>query len=713
MSFRAGNLRERITIERPTAVPDGYGGQVDGWEAVATSIAAEVKPISGNATTEAEVLVGTATHRIMIRLWGSTAGVDATHRVIWRGRAMKVLGAVPDFARRMIDMTVEAGAVLAIAAVTLTSAAAFHSHAAAAGELTPDGLPPMPAITRYVDLTAGDNSADGLTPATAWRHAPAMEGETDNAAAYTPVAGDHIAIKRGGRFHGRWAPRGSGAAGNPVLYSGNAWGTGAPALIDGAQPVTTVRVPIDQADAGGATNWNDPAMRVVEWTDDGRETVLYDAAGMLFTSQWPRPLDPYLIDDFFAGPGLSRTVSGTQLNLDRTIVSAEIAAQASGEAGVGEVWVWVESSQFARRKILSVSGSTVTLEGGAFSPTAYEPDTEIFLFSCVKHVTQPGDYAVIAPGKAIVLTRDSTAIRRAVDTGSVLTWKSIRVSGSRADIEYRGFEFTGFANVNPISFTSSGGGPQRMRVRGCTFRDQWNTHALDGTWTIDAEFSWNRFTNMVLTGGISDQGTRTSVHHNVIDGAGGTAIPSSRDVDGGLVTNNIVSRVGGVHANGMSNYGGQKNTEIVDNVIFSAERPLTVQTKSSTAPLLECGRRIEGNVFLARWTEEARAGVWALRFNSSDQIDGAICTRNIAIGDAGAISTYRTHSDFTYTNNWGFPDFDDQGGTPDRRGTWTTGGNTVIAATYLDPYLIETDRCDILRPDSTRLTIDLRSAGAA
>ncbi len=718
MRISAGQLRERVELFSRELTSGTRGEQVETFTSRGMVWAADI-PLQRRESEEDYARQSLADYRFLMRISSVTEQITAKWRLRWRGTTYETIGT--EFDRKNGSLLayvrgVESGAVAAVAAITLFAASALHSHAAEAGDLSVSGLPLLPAITRYVDLAAGDDSADGLTPATTWRHAPGMDGETGNAAAYNPVPGDHIAIRRGGRFHGRWEPQGSGALGNPVIYSGCAWGTGAQALIDGADATgVTVRLPTSQADAGGATNWNDPAMRVVEWTDDGQEPVLYDAAGMLLRSQWPRPLDPYLIDDFFAGPGLAVAADGVQLNASQTITDATLAAEAAGEVGgSAEVWVWVEGSQFARRPIASVVGDTVTLGGGAFSPTAYEPTTQVFLFSTVKHVSEPGNYAVIAPGKAIVMTRGSTAIRRAIDSGSVLTWKAVRVSGTRAHITLRGFDFTGFANVNPVSFTSTGGGKTGMKVLGCTFRDQWNTHALDGTFTNDSEFAWNRFENMVLTGGISDQGLRTHVHHNVIDGAGGTAIPSSRDIEGGRVEMNIVIRVGGVHANGMSNYAGQTNTQYVDNLVYLAERPMTIQVNSANNPLIDSGRVFDGNVFIARWTEEAEAGVWAVRFNSSRVIDGATFTRNLcmAVGGAGGIATYRTLSNFTFTNNWAHPDIDDQDGTPDNRATWTEGGNTIIPANYLDGMLIEADRCDILRPDATRLTLDLRTAGA-
>lgn len=67
------------------------------------------------------------------------------------------------------------------------------------------------ATTWHVDSTAGDDTADGRTPATAWRTLTRV-----NAGPLAP--GDRVLFRRGGLWRGQLRPA-SGAPGNPIVYS--------------------------------------------------------------------------------------------------------------------------------------------------------------------------------------------------------------------------------------------------------------------------------------------------------------------------------------------------------------------------------------------------------------------------------------------------------------------------------------------------------------
>jgi hypothetical protein len=85
--------------------------------------------------------------------------------------------------------------------------------------------------TYYVDCAAGDDSADGLSRATAWRSVRRISGQQFRAA-------DQILLKRGTRCTGTLWPKGSGAAGAPIVL--DAFGEG---------PLPVIRA---QADAEAA-----------------------------------------------------------------------------------------------------------------------------------------------------------------------------------------------------------------------------------------------------------------------------------------------------------------------------------------------------------------------------------------------------------------------------------------------------------------------------
>lgn len=85
-------------------------------------------------------------------------------------------------------------------------------------------LPPLEAVRRFHLDPDGDDSRDGLTPATAWRSLAKA-----NSAALKP--GDAILLKRGGAWHGKLSPAGSGSASAWITIG--AYGDGPRPLIDG------------------------------------------------------------------------------------------------------------------------------------------------------------------------------------------------------------------------------------------------------------------------------------------------------------------------------------------------------------------------------------------------------------------------------------------------------------------------------------------------
>lgn len=86
----------------------------------------------------------------------------------------------------------------------------------------------------YLDSTSGDDRHDGSSAALAWRSLDRL-----NRVTFGP--GDRILFKRGGDYAGAFLPKGSGAAGAPVVV--DAYGAGAPPHLhaDGRSP-STVRL---------------------------------------------------------------------------------------------------------------------------------------------------------------------------------------------------------------------------------------------------------------------------------------------------------------------------------------------------------------------------------------------------------------------------------------------------------------------------------------
>ncbi len=96
----AGSLRHLITIEHQVASENSLGEPSMAWEAFASNVRSEVKPISGRAYMEARQAQSEVSHRVRIRY---LPGVAAHMRVIFEDRRMEI-EAVIDFEERHQEM---------------------------------------------------------------------------------------------------------------------------------------------------------------------------------------------------------------------------------------------------------------------------------------------------------------------------------------------------------------------------------------------------------------------------------------------------------------------------------------------------------------------------------------------------------------------------------------------------------------------------------
>lgn len=94
MTTIAYKLRHRIRIERPGYEQDSVTGEmVLSWELVAEKVPAAIEPISAREFIAAQAAQSAVTARIVIR---RRDGVDATMRIIHRGRIYNIHGVLPD-----------------------------------------------------------------------------------------------------------------------------------------------------------------------------------------------------------------------------------------------------------------------------------------------------------------------------------------------------------------------------------------------------------------------------------------------------------------------------------------------------------------------------------------------------------------------------------------------------------------------------------------
>lgn len=93
---RISDLRERVTIERPVESLDSMGGRARIWEHVAT-IHAAVTGRFGEERFARGIEAATINYRIIIRF---RQDVDASCRILWRGKRLDVTAAYDAEGRR-------------------------------------------------------------------------------------------------------------------------------------------------------------------------------------------------------------------------------------------------------------------------------------------------------------------------------------------------------------------------------------------------------------------------------------------------------------------------------------------------------------------------------------------------------------------------------------------------------------------------------------
>lgn len=595
--------------------------------------------------------------------------------------------------------------------------------------ILPPDLPAVGTATRYVDYAAGSDASDGLTPGTAWKHDPDDRNATGTPLAYTPVPGDIIAYKGGVRYRGILDFAASGTSSAPIQRVGSypGFGTGA-AIYDGATPVTTVRVATDSADAGGISNWNDADIRIVEHdaVPTGLTRAFFDNTGLIHKAQSPAPLDRYLYDDIQASDDVIYQVAVNNWSTTPTITDATIAGICAGQEGQIEAWVWVDGSQMSYQRVTLVEDNVVTLAGPLSDPP-YTPTTRVFLRGDRKNLAA-GTWAPLSDTKAVVRIRGGdTAIRIGRDINNGGTDRFIDLTG-QSWITIRGFRFEAFvgnaqqadAIIKATSGTSDG-----IRIIENTFTDCTDDEGgfvcVHSSALRNQVITHNRFQNLSNFGAVLANSIGFQIEYNVFDRIGRTAFrmtsATGDDVDtNGVLRRNIFARLRGVHTNVISAYGAWKSWTIEENYVQASPRTLTTQG----APTGPSGRIIRNNVFVA----SSDGNGWGIWVNTGNVIDGMVISRNLSIAHNAGALLKKQLTNLMFTQNWGTDGTSGNGAgegpgyavdTPgtDNRATWTVSANQTIAPTYLSDVAAvqEVDRVNVLRPDGTRLALDLRSVG--
>lgn len=513
--------------------------------------------------------------------------------------------------------------------------------------LTAACAPQARASIYYVDYQLGSDTADGASPEKAWKHAPGDPEATGRPSSIRLQPGDTVRFKGGVAYRGTIVLPADGAAASPITYAGDQWGAEG-AIIDGGDPVKSVKPCPSAAACGGADNWRQ--LSLVTFTPPKTKLIkFFDSAGPLFESQYPRAKDPFFSDDVqeYVETSLSEVEGMKQGRLRSPQLADALAKGATGAV----LSIWTQGNWVVRRPIRSVSGDVIEFTPEDLKPYVDRPGRAAVV-SAVGQVDQPGFYAVIAPGQAVVWLR---ARDGAPDAGLTVGdgRKGFDLAG-RSDVVVRGLIFQHFvANEygEGVQISNSGGVSQRARIEGNTFRRS-SLFTGDGAIMIGkvdgAQIVGNTFEDLERGSGIRTPGrplNNLEIIDNRFHRLGQTGI-LAMGVTGLKISGNVMSDLYGIHGNGISLYMDNRNSVVSQNRITNSTRPMTFHGES-LAEAKNPGDHdmlIEGN-FFATPSKGAPALV------SYGETRGVTIRDNILIAPAAGLSLSAKDERIVVTGN--------------------------------------------------------------
>ncbi|PTY02253.1 hypothetical protein DB346_09050 [Verrucomicrobia bacterium LW23] len=283
-------------------------------------------------------------------------------------------------------------------------------------------LPSLHAADYYVDFEKGNNEKDGLSPATAWKHAPGDTAATGLPAAARLAPGDTVIFKGGVSYFGSLTLNVSGAPEKPITYDGNTagkFGTGR-AILDGGAVITGWK-PVPSADeVKGNPKWKqiffaDIGIDVTSNTKHDKVVVhrqqppdvqapwqrvmLSDGdKKILPIAQHPKPKDDFFPDlprDFFKSP------TKLELNKDaNTTVLTDTERFTSSDANYFDgTMVGIHAGNnhvyFADIKSYNPDTKQITFplhKGEIYGTTTYA------LYNSPRYIENPGEWTIKALG---------------------------------------------------------------------------------------------------------------------------------------------------------------------------------------------------------------------------------------------------------------------------------------------------------------------------
>ncbi len=454
------------------------------------------------------------------------------------------------------------------------------------------------AATYYVDFAEGDNTADGGSPQSAWKHSPGDPLATDRPLSVGLAPGDTIIFKGGVTYHGAIKLQASGAPDQPITLDGNTsgkFGKGR-AIFDGGRVITSWQRCASIDAAGGNPRWNElyfadidvdvspnfqhgevvlhrqaPPQKQAPW----QRVILFDGDSRLLPiSQSPKPSDPFYPD----------------LPADFLVSSERLATQEDGLASS-----FADERALANKPSGFFEGLFVGLHGGnnhvyfavvqGYDPASHRisfapfkaktyPETRFALYNSVRLIERPGEWAISPLEKArsrIFLLPERLENGQPVNVGFPVFETAVTLSGGSSHIRIRGFLVQRYAGgAGGISVSRDKPRSQNVGISDCEIRFV-SGHAGIGLNNCDNVTIENNYvhhcpgwTTGIFLIGVND----FAVRNCRLDKNSGSGI-RHYDAKRGKIHDNVILNHYGMHSSTINLYEGCQDIEVERNYMHN------------------------------------------------------------------------------------------------------------------------------------------------
>jgi len=454
----------------------------------------------------------------------------------------------------------------------------------------------MQAATYYIDFEKGDNSADGLSAASAWKHAPGDSAATGKPAEAVLQGGDVVLFKGGVTYLGSLNLSQSGTPEARILYDGNSggkFGRGA-AVIDGGRIIDNWQRFENAAAVGGNSRWqqifyadidldispNFTHGQTVAHRQESRNKmapwqriILYDGERRLLPiAMQPKPGDDFYPDlpgDFMQSPVQLEKRDGKTFLTDEDFLAGKTAAFFE-DMFVG---IHVGNNHVRFALIEEYLPETKQLKFATFKDTTY-PQTKYALYNSPRLIENPGEWVIanLGNGKTrfYLLPEPGRLVNGKPDNiGFPELQTGITVENSASHIEVRGFLIQRFSGADGgVSIKRMAKRSRDIVISGCEIRFI-SGHAGIGPHYADQIKIENCFihhcpswTSGIFLNRINDY----EVLNNRLEKNSGSGI-RHYECKRGLLKGNIVLDHFGMHSSGINIYEGCADLVLEDNYV--------------------------------------------------------------------------------------------------------------------------------------------------